>query len=88
MPSVVQFIRNTPAASLQAYFNHTGIALPKPVNWDAAESDVVRGVLGAVDEMSDEARARVINDSDRVSGLADDAGQTALYSVVDDRSCS
>jgi len=86
MASVTSFIRNMPASSLQAYFDHTGIELPSPVDWDAAEPDVVRGVLGAVDEMSDEARARVVNDSDRVSGLADDAGQTALYSVVDDRS--
>ena len=86
MASVTSFIRNMPASSLQAYFDHTGIELPSPVDWEAAEPDVARGVLGAVDEMSDEARARVINDSDRVSGLADDAGQTALYSVVDDRS--
>jgi len=26
-----------------------------------------------------------VNDAERVSGLADDAGQTALYSVVDNR---
>ena len=85
MASVTSFIRNMPASSLRAYFDHTGIEPPTPVNWDAAEPDVVRGALCAVDEIDDEARARVVNDAERVSGLADDAGQTALYSVVDNR---
>lgn len=35
--------------------------------------------------MDDEARGRVINDGERVGTMADVAGQTALYSVVDDR---
>jgi hypothetical protein len=85
MASVTSFIRNTPAASLRAYFDHTGIEPPTPVKWDAAEPEVVHGALRAVDEIDDEARVRVVNDAERVSGLADDAGQTALYSVVDNR---
>ena len=85
MASVTTFIRNMPASSLQAYFEHTGIELPNPINWEAAEPEVVRGTLRAVDEMSEDARARVLNDTERVSALADDAGQTALYSVAEDR---
>ena len=85
MASVTSFIRNMPASSLQAYFDHTGIALPTTVDWTAPVPEVVRVALRAVDEMDDEAKARVLNDAERVSGLADDAGQTALYSVVDDR---
>lgn len=85
MASVTSFIRNMPASSLRAYFDQTGIEPPTPVNWDAAEPEVVRGALRAVDEIDDEARARVVNDAERVSALADDAGQTALYSVIDGR---
>ena len=85
MTSVTSFIRNMPASSLRAYFNHTGFELPTPVDWDAADTEVVRGALRAVDQMDDEARARIVNDAERVSALADDAGQTALYSVIDDR---
>lgn len=85
MASVTSFIRNMPASSLRAYFDQTGIEPPTPVNWDAAEPEVVRGALRAVDELDDEARARIVNDAERVSGLADDAGQTALYSVVENR---
>ena len=86
MASVTSFIRNLPASSLRAYFDHTGIVPPTPVNWDAEEPEVIRGALRAVDEMTDEERARVVNDGERVSAMADDAGQIALYSVIEDRS--
>jgi len=59
--------------------------LPTPVDLDASEPEVVKPLLQAVDEMDDEARGRIINDGERVSAMADDAGQTALYSVIDDR---
>ena len=85
MASVTTFIRNMPASSLQAYFNHTGITLPSPIDWSAPEPEIARVTLRLVDEMNDEDRARVVNDGERVSALADDAGQTALYSVIDDR---
>ena len=85
MVSVTSFIRNMPALSLRAYFDHTGVELPTPVDWDAADPEVVRDALRAVDEMNDEARGRVLSDAERVSALVDDAGQTALFGVIDDR---
>ena len=85
MASVTSFIRNMPASSLRAYFDHTGTELPSSVDWEAPESEVARVTLRAVDEMDEEARARVVNDAGRVGALADDAGQTALYGVIDDR---
>lgn len=84
MASVTSFIRNTPAASLRAYFDHSGITLPVPVNWEAPEPEVVRPLLRAVDEMDESAKARVVNDGERVSTMADEAGQTAIYSVAQD----
>ena len=85
MPSVVAFIRKTPVSSLRNYFEHTGVDLPIAVNWNAPDAEVVRPLLQAVDEMSDEARARVKIDAERVNAMADEAGQVALYSVIDDR---
>jgi hypothetical protein len=85
MASVTNFIRNTPPAWLRDYFTKTGIVLPTPVDWDASEPEVVKPLLQSVDEMDDEARGRIINDGERVSAMADNAGQTALYSVIDDR---
>lgn len=84
MASVTTFIRRTPIFLLQAYFTDIGISLA--VDWNAAEPKVIRGVLRAVNEMDHEARARVVADAERVSALADEAGQTALYGVAEDRS--
>ena len=80
MATVASFIRNTPAASLRAYFDQTGIPLTPPVNWDAPEPDVVRPLLQAVD---DPTRARVVNDAERVTTMADEAGQAAIYSIAE-----
>jgi hypothetical protein len=82
MASVTSFVRNTPKASLRTYFDQTGIALVPPVNWDATEPDVVRPLLQAVDEMDDDARARVISDAERVTEMAEEAGQSAIYSIA------
>ena len=61
MASITSFIRNTPAASLRAYFNTSGIELPSALDWDAPEQDVVRPLLQTVDDMDDAARGRVVN---------------------------
>ena len=66
MATVLTFIRNTPKASLRAYFDHAGVPLNPPVNWDGPE-DVTRPLLQAVDEMGEVARARVVSDAERVS---------------------
>lgn len=83
MSAVTAFIRNTPKASLAAYFAHTGIALSPPVNWDMP-GDIVRPVLQAVDEMDAITRDRVETVAERVTGMADEAGETAIYSVARD----
>lgn len=85
MTSIVAFIRKTPVASLRTYFEHIGIELPVAVNWNDPDTDVVRPLLQAVDEMSDDARARMKLDTERINEMADEAGQTALYGVIDDR---
>ncbi len=84
MASVSSFIRNTPVASLRAYFDHSGIKLPAPVNWDAPEAEVVRPLLRAVDAMDDVARARLADDVERVTTMVDEVGQAALYEVAHD----
>jgi hypothetical protein len=85
MTSMTSFIRNTPTARLRAYFQQTGIDLPSTVDWAAPQTEVVRPLLAAVDEMDEAAQARVRNDAERVSEMADEAGQTALFGVARDR---
>ena len=81
MAALIGFLRNTPAASLRDYFQHSGISLAVPVNWNAPEPDVVRALMQAVDEMDDATLARVVNDAERVTTMTDEAGQAALYAV-------
>ena len=78
MASMSSFIRNTPAASLRAYFDQSGIKLPVPVNWDAPQPEVVRPLLRVVDDIDDVAGARMANDAERVTTMVDEAGQAAL----------
>lgn len=85
MPVLVRMIRNTSVPSLRDYFTRRAVDLPPAVNWAAPEPDVVRALLRVVDEMDDLAVARAVNDAERVVKMADEAGQTAIYSVVADR---
>ena len=85
MPSVTKFIRNTPAASLRTYFEQAGIDIPNEIDWDGPDRDVVRPLLQLVDEMDETALARVVNDAERVTKMADEAGQNALFGVIADR---
>jgi hypothetical protein len=82
MPALIRLIRNTTVPSLQEYFTHRGPVVPVAVNWLAPEPEVVRSLLRAVDEMDDLAKARVINDAERVTAMTDEPGQAAIYSVA------
>jgi len=67
MAAIASFLRHTPIAALQSYFDAAGIALGGAVNWNAPESEVARPLLAAVDAMDDAALARVLGDAERVS---------------------
>jgi hypothetical protein len=85
MVSVASFIRNTPAGALRRYFETTGIALPSAVVWQAAEPELARNLLRALEEIAAADRARIVTDLERAATIADEAGQVALYSVTKDR---
>ncbi|MDX9859292.1 MAG: hypothetical protein RBS99_00100 [Rhodospirillales bacterium] len=85
MPYLFRLIRNTPVSSLKTFFTRCAVVLQPAVNWTAPERQVVDTLLQAVDAMDDLALARVRNDAERVTKMTDDAGQTALYSVVGNR---
>lgn len=87
MPTVPEFLRSTPPASLRAYFTAIKAALPPDVVWEGAANEVVPPLLRAVDGMDDAARLRVMNDADRVGAMANEAGEAALYAVAKDPAC-
>jgi hypothetical protein len=82
MTAITKFVRRTPVVSLRTYFDRTGIQLMPSVDWDAPEADVVHPLLQAVEGLDDSAAARVVNDAERVTAMADEAGQAALYSIA------
>jgi hypothetical protein len=86
MASVASFIRNTPAVTLRRFFETTGIGLPSAVAWQAAEPELARNLLRALEEIAAADRARVVTDLERAATIADEPGQVALYSVTKHRS--
>ncbi len=85
MPLLNRMIRNTSVPALREFFTSRAVDLSPAVNWAAPEQDIIQSLLQAVDEMDDMALARVVNDAERVTNMADEAGQTALYSVNENR---
>lgn len=85
MPVLIRLIRNTPVPSLRAFFTSQAVELTPSVNWAAPEPEVIQSILQAVDEMDDMALVRVRSNAERVTKMTDEAGQSALYSVVEDR---
>jgi hypothetical protein len=85
MPVLIRLIRNTSVPYLREFFTSRAVDMTSAVNWAASEQDVIQSLLQAVDEMDDMALVRVVNDAERVTNMADEAGQTALYSVIEDR---
>ena len=81
MATVTKFIRSTPKASLQAYFSQAGFPLAPPMNWNDP-GDIVRPLLKAVDEMAPDERDRLETVAERVTGMADDAGEAAIYNIA------
>jgi len=81
VPTVPDFIRSTPPASLRSYFTFIQAEMPPDVVWEGAANVVVPPLLRAVDAMHDAERLRVMNDADRVGAMTDEAGQAALYSI-------
>jgi hypothetical protein len=85
MPSISTFLRKSPVSALRAYFDTAAFDLPVTIDWEGEEADIVQPLLKAVNEMNEAEKAQFLLDAERVSALADEAGNTALQSVVKDQ---
>ena len=85
MAAVATFIRHTPKAALQSYFEREAFQLDPPVNWAAPEAEVIKPLLRAVDQMSDLEHDRLITVVDRVGAMSDEVGEAAIYNVTGNR---
>ncbi len=84
MTALSALLRKTPGEALREYFDRPEIGLPTEFDWTVPEARLSGPLLSAIEEMSRVQRDRVLNDAERVTALADDPGQAALYSVAED----
>ena len=85
MGAVVKLIRHAPRASLEEFFTAQGCPLSEQLRGIEPELDHVGPLIKAVEELSDEEHARLTVNAERVTEMADEAGQTALLAVVQAR---
>lgn len=84
MAAIATFLRHTPKTALQSYFEREAFLLDPPVNWAAPETEIIKPLLRAVDQMTDLERDRLTTVIDRVGAMSDEVGEAAIYSVTPD----
>lgn len=82
---LTKMIRSTPVPALKDFFENRHEDLPANLNWVGTDQEITSSLLNAIENMTEEGRLRVVNDAERVGAMSDDAGQVAIYSVIDDR---
>jgi hypothetical protein len=84
MSAVAKFLRYTPLSALRTYFEAGSIDFNGAIDWYAPEVDVVKPLMTAVEELDERERERVGIDAARVTEMADEGGQAALFAVLGD----
>lgn len=84
MTALSALLRKTPGEALREYFDRPEVGLPTKIDWTVPEAQLSGPLLTAIENMSRFQRDRVLNDAERVTSLADEPGQAALYSVAED----
>lgn len=85
MAAIAKLIRNAPRETLEAFLDTQQCSLGEQLRSFGAYDDYAGSLLKTVDELSDEEHARLTANADRVVGMTDELGQTALLSVAEDR---
>lgn len=81
MTSISTFFRKTPIASLEAYVR-TKPNLHALVDWSLPEDEAVSDLIRAAGQLPAADRETLVLEIERIAALADEAGQTALYSII------
>lgn len=80
--SLSRFLRNTPALSLEKYFQAHPFENSAAVNWNKKTKNFCTSVLRAVDGSADDIKAMHHDNVERIDEMTDEVGQNALRSVV------
>jgi len=84
LATFLTFLRGTPPTFLKSYFELTAPGLVGTIDWNAQLTKLVSQVRQGVDRLDAVAQATVRRTAERIGSLADEAGQTALYGVIED----
>jgi hypothetical protein len=85
MAAIAKLIRNAPRETLEAFLDAQQPSLGEQLRSFGPHDDYAGSLLKSVDELTDREHAWLTANADRVVGMTDEFGQTALLSVVDDR---
>jgi hypothetical protein len=84
MSSITTFAQRVPNEILRSYFSKTGLVSGNAVDWSAKPKVLAASLKQLQSGLSEEARARLSNDVERICGMSDEAGQVALLGVAFD----
>jgi hypothetical protein len=79
---LLDFVRSTPSDLLREYFSKFGIEGPAELDWNAPPAALVPTLIKMVREADEIDQSRIMNDADRISAMANEAGQSALFAVL------
>lgn len=82
MSSITTFVQRVPSEILRSYFSKTRLVADSAIDWSANPKALAVAVKKIQSELGEETRARLLNDVERICGMSDDAGQTALLGVA------
>lgn len=83
MPVVRQFIRHASVQGLREYFFNKRMAI-KGVDWAQDQTTVANHVIQLLDHLPPEDQALLRIDAERIGQMADEVGQAALLSAMND----
>jgi hypothetical protein len=84
MPSITTFVHRVQSEVLRSYFEKNGFVSADDVDWLAKPRELAAQIKKLSSNIGDEARARLLNDIERISDMSDDAGQAALLGFAVD----
>lgn len=84
MTTIKQFVRRAPTPLLREHFERIGLAMPVGFDWFGDGSSIAKRVSDVLGDYDGDPLERFRLDVDRISHMADELGEAALYATTSD----
>ena len=84
MTTIKQFVRRAPTPLLREHFERIGLAMPVGFDWSGDGSSIAKRVSDVLGDYDGDPLERFRLDVDRISHMADELGEAALYATTSD----